>query len=251
MKDSPAGLIPFNPNLQDTPGWVSLSSKKKDELFEIARENHQFRQMKDLGAFGELMTMYRASQVLEGEQDVRFIDYVRQIYSDKHFRTALRKEKAFAEVAGTIPAAVLKRWSSATSGVLESFEGIAKAALGDIRNAAREMAQLTVSTERDAEKYMVLINDKLLENRKKKGKPVSKTQSLAEKMATNAIIHYIRDAGLKTSAEKRAFLTRVIGWVMEAQAVSGALKAIHRIPIPDGLLIRRGRPRKKRPEGEK
>jgi hypothetical protein len=53
----------------------------------------------------------------------------------------------------------------------------------------------------------------------------------------------MRAASLQTSAQKRNWLTRIMGWVMEAQAVTGTLRA-GRIAIPDGILVRRGRPRK-------
>ena len=244
MKDS--GSTQLIPNLQDTPGWVSLSSKKRDELFAIALDNHQFRQMKGLGEFGELMTMYQAAQVLEGE-GVQLRDFIARLYPERHYRTVLRKEKAFEEFAARIPGAVLKRLSGLGTEVLSRFDRIASAALGDIRNAVREMPQLPAATQGDAEKYLAELDGKLLERQKRKGKPVKKDASLAEKMAANAVLHYMRDAGLKTSAEKRQFLIRVVGWVMEAQAVHGTLRA-GRIPIPDGILIKRGRPPKKRPQ---
>jgi hypothetical protein len=52
----------------------------------------------------------------------------------------------------------------------------------------------------------------------------------------------MRMAKLKTSAEKRHWMQRVLGWAMEAEAVSGTMRA-GRIAIPDGVIIRRGRPR--------
>lgn len=250
MKDDKSHEIAvFIPGLKDTPGWIALSRKKQDELLEITSDNHQFRQMKGLGEFGEVLTMYRAAQLLEGEE-MQLRDYVRRIYEDKHERTVLRKEKAFAEIAGRIPGPVLKRLGSLGADVLGRFDRIAAAALGDIRNALLELPALPASTEKDAEKYLAELDGKLLEQRKKKGKPVPKDTSLAEKMATNALNHCGRDAGLKTSAEWRRYYQRVVGWSMEANGVAGMLR-VARVSIPDGILIKRGRPPKKRPQSEK
>ena len=63
-------------------------------------------------------------------------------------------------------------------------------------------------------------------------------------MAANSASNYIRSCGLATSAQKRQWLTKVVGWAMEAQAVSGHISAT-RTSIPGGVLVPLGRPRKK------
>ncbi len=50
----------------------------------------------------------------------------------------------------------------------------------------------------------------------------------------------IGEAGLKTPAEKRAWLKRAVGYLMEVRAIEGAIAA-ERILIPDGWLPKRGR----------
>jgi hypothetical protein len=244
-KSPESGVIAvFVPGLPDTPGWLRLSRKKQDALLEHTSHIQQNRQLQMLGEFGELMELYQVQQLLEGEE-MKMSNYLRTIYPDRHQRTIDRKREVFAEFVASIPASVIKRLGSATTEMMGRFERIAHAALGDIRNAVRELPQLPASTEKDAENYLEALDTKLLEHRqlKRKGKPLHHDEQLAAKMATNAVLHYLRACGLKTSAEKRKFLTRIMGWVMEAQAVSGTLRA-GRIPIPDGIIIRRGRPRK-------
>lgn len=243
-KSSEAGVIAvFVEGLQDTPGWIALSRKKQDELLEHTSHIQQYRGMQWLGEFGELMELTQVQQLLEGEEMVMG-EYLKRLYPLQHQRTIQRKQKVFAELAATIPNPILKKITTLGQDVMARFDRIASAAVGDIRNALREMPILPVSTNQDAEKYLALLDGKLLEERKQRHKigitPPDKT--LAEKMATNALIHYMRDAKLKTSAEKRQFLTRVIGWTMESQAIHGTLRA-GRIVIPDGLIIRRGRPK--------
>ena len=234
----------FVPELPHTPGWIALSPKKRDALLLHTSHIQQNRQMQMLGEFGELMELYHVQQLLEGEE-MKMSDYLRQIYPERHQRTIDRKREVFAEFAAKVPVGMMKRLGSVNSKMLTRFDRIANAALGDIRNAVRELPALPVQNDKDAEKYLQELDTKLLEHRqlKRKGKPLHQDEKMAAKMATNALLNYLRSCNLKTSAQKRQFLTRVMGWVMEAQAISGTLRA-GRITIPDGVLIRRGRPRK-------
>lgn len=199
--------------------------------------------MQRLGEFGELLELTQVQQLLDGES-MKMGDYLRRLYPDKAARTIFRKQQAFAELAATIPNSVLKRITGLGQDVLLKFDRISTAALGDIRNAIREMPLLPVSTDKDAEKYLTELNGKLIEERKHRRKvgKVKEDETYAAKMATNALIHYLRGTKLTTSAEKRQWLTRVVGWVMEAQAIPRTMQ-ISRVPIPDGIIIRRGRPR--------
>lgn len=243
-KTSEAGVIAvFVEGLQDTPGWVTLSRNKQDALLEHTSHIQQNKQLQMLGEFGELMELHQVQQLLEGE-DMKMVDYLRRLYPDKHKRTIDRKREAFAQVVANIPYSVLKRLTSLGVDVLSRFDRIAHAALGDIRNAVRELPALPASTEKDVEKYLENLDSKLLENwqRKSKGLTRHRNEDDASKFAANAVINYMRSCGLNTSAEKRHFLKRVVGWTMEAQAVSGSIN-VARVPIPDGMLIRRGRPR--------
>jgi hypothetical protein len=223
---------------------MALSRKKQDALLEHTSHIQQNRQLQMLGEFGELMELYQVQQLLEGEE-MKMSDYLRRIYPDRTQRTIDRKREAFSQLAANIPAPVMKRLASLGTDVLSRFDRIANAALGDIRNAVRELPQLPATTEKAAEKYLEDLDTKLLEHRqlKRKGKPLHQDEELAAKMATNAVLNYLRACGLKTSGQKRHWLTRIMGWVMEAQGVTGTLRC-GRIAIPDGIIIRRGRPRK-------
>lgn len=236
----------FVPGLPSTPGWVKLSQKKRDELLQITSDVQQFRGMKSLGEIGELMKLAQAKELLEGEE-MQMWDYLRQLYPDVHLRTMYRKQADFNEFVKGIHPTSLKRLVAVLNKVPDRFENIAKAVLGDLKNALREVPELAqpASTTQEVLDRFGKLEVKLLEQRqaRRKGTKVKKDRTLAEKMATNAFIHYDREAGLETSAERRSFATKVVGWYMEACAVSGSLKNIHRTPIPDGVIIRRGRPK--------
>jgi hypothetical protein len=248
MEDSktPSGVIAvFVPGLEETPGWLALSRKKQDALLEHTSHIQQNRQLQMLGEFGELMELYQVQELLDGEE-MKMTDYLRRTYPDKHIRTIQRKQEVFAELVKTIPTSVMKRLTSIGADALGRFDRIANAALGDIRNAVKELPALPATTDKGAEKYLEELDSKLLEHRQRKraGRTLHQDEQLAARMAANSLSNYIRSCGLATSAQKRQWLTKVVGWAMEAQAVSGHISAT-RTSIPGGVLVPLGRPRKK------
>jgi hypothetical protein len=234
----------FVEGLQDIPGWITMSRKKQDAMLQITSDVQQFHGMRQLGEFGELLRLTEAEQLLEGEE-MKMADYMRLLYPDKHKKTIERKLQVFGQIVANIPHSKLKSLSALGADVLSRFERIAHAALGDIRNAVRELASLPSSTEQNPEKYLEALDTQLSQQRKKKSKALTRHRDVndAAKFIANALIHYARSSDAETSAERRHLLTRAVGWAMEALAIGGTIH-ITRVPIPDGVLIRRGRPRK-------
>lgn len=233
----------FVPKLPDTPGWVALPYAKQQEIVEHTSRVQQFRRMQRLGEFGELVELTQVNQLLEGEE-LKMLDYLRVVYPDHNWRTLYRKQQAFQEVATHIPNSVLKKIAGVNEEVLGKFERITSAPLGEIQRVLREMPILPLTTDKAAEQYLLEVDNKLLEERQdryKKGR-IRFDDNQAAKAATNAVLHYMKKIKLKTSADNRQFLKRVFGYVMEARGVPGTLQVV-RVPIPDGVIIRRGRPK--------
>jgi hypothetical protein len=205
--------------------------------------------MQRLGEFGDFIELIQVNQLLEYEE-MQLSDYLRIVYPAFSERTIARKQKSIQELSAHIPNSVLKRIAALGQDVLAKFDRISSAAVGDIRNAIIfEMPRLPLSTDKDAEKYLEELGTKLLEERKHrraKGK-VKEDDEQAAKKATNDVLRRLRATGLKESVDKRQWLGRVFGWVMEAEALQGTLRP-RRIPVPDGIHARRGRPPKKRIE---
>jgi hypothetical protein len=232
----------FVPGLEDTPGWQALSRKKQDSLLEHASHIQQNRQLQMLGEFGELMEIHKIQELLEGEE-MKMTDVLRRIYPDRSLRTIQRKHEVFAQIVHAIPPAVRKRLDTIDIDTLGRFDRIANAALGDIRNAARELPKLVARTDKAAQKYLQDLDSKLLEHRQqRRAKPLHQNGEHAARMAANSLSNYIRSCGLVTSDDKRQWLVLVVGWVMEAQAVPGSISA-SRLSIPGGKLVPLGRPR--------
>lgn len=233
----------FQARLDELPGWNTLSAKKQGELYEHTTRIHSYDQMERMGKFGKLVELVNVHLLLEGEE-MRMEPYVARIYPTDHERTIKRKVQALGEISARIPKPILEEISSVGQDVLSKYDHLLSAALGDIRNAVIEMPLLPVSTEMKAEVFLEKLDGKVSEERKNRPQiaKIKKSRSFAEQGAANALIHYMRLAELKTSAEKRQFLQRAVGWAMEAMAVHGTLRA-GRVSLPDGVGRPVGRPR--------
>lgn len=233
----------FVPGLPDTPGWVALPYKKQQAIVEHTSRIQQNRKLQLYGEIGELMELHEVEQLLEGEQ-MKMRSYLTKLYPDKTYRTISRKQKWFKELQTIAPPGAIKRLGAVIANHHDSFERITTAALGDIRNAIKEVPRLPASTEKDAEVYWQQVDTKILENRKRKakGKPLQKNEEEATKNLANAVIHFVNLTGLKTTAQRSKMLVRAIGWAMQNLGIGGTMRC-HQLPIPDGVLVRRGRPR--------
>lgn len=236
-------LAVYQPKLDSIPGWHSLDQKKQGELYEHTTHIHQYRQMQRMGAFGEMIELVGVNLLLDGE-DMGMEPYVAHLYPNDHERTIKRKVQALGEIATRIPKPILKQISEVGQDVLSKYDHLLSAALGDIRNAVNEMPLLSVSTEKKAEEFLEELDSKVQEERRARPQKAKlrKSRSFAEQACANAIIHYMRMADLKTSAERRQFLQRAVGWAMEAMAVHGTLRA-GRVSLPEGVGRPVGRPR--------
>lgn len=241
-KESDAPLL-FVEGLDSTPGWVVLPYDKQKQIVEHTSHVQRFRQMQRLGEFGELVELTQVHQILEGE-DMEMKNFLRVVYPDHSERTIYRKLQVFQEVSTHIPNSVLKKIGGLNEEVLTNFENITTAPIGEIRRVLKQMPMLPLTTDKAAEQYLAEVNEKLSHDRRKRAKGKRVDDDFAAKMATNGVLHYMKQTKLTTSAEKRQFLKRVFGWIMEAQAIPGTISTT-RLAIPEGLLIRRGRPRSK------
>jgi hypothetical protein len=213
--------------LQHTHGWVNLSPKKQDELLEHTSYLQKYRLVRRLGEFGELLELTQVQQLLDGEE-MEMSDYLRLIYPKHHQRTIFRKQAIFEDLAATIPNSILRRITAMGQDVIGKFDRIATAALGDIRNAIKEMPLLPVTTDKPAQKYLEEIEGKLAEerrNRRKIGHRPENDEILAAEKASQDVLKYLRSCGFERTAQKRQWLVRVVGWVMEDQEIKGTLHA--------------------------
>lgn len=233
----------YTPDLSAIPGWVSMNRGQQDWLLEQDSQAHQLQRLEGMSAISGALKLIEIEAGLQGTE-MSFTSYLRGSFGQSE-RTAWRRVKDFKELAKHMPPAVIKAIASNGSNLLR---GVSGSGVRDLISAAKELPPPKSANDKVIEGYIT--NDlrgklrEIRQERRPKG-PIKLTDEMSAKMALHSVIRYMRVAKMKTSAEKRHWLTRVLGWAMEAEAVSGTLRA-GRIPIPDGTLIRRGRPRKKK-----
>ena len=198
--------------------------------------------MQVLGHFGKVLELMQLCQSLDDE--TRIDNHLRVLYPAYTQRTIARKRQVYQKLSARVPNSILQRITGLEQDVLAKFDHIPTAPLGDILNALHKMPLLDICTDKDPQKYLEELNSELLEERiKRRAKgQAHKEELVAAKKATSAVLNCLRSCNLTTRAQKRQWLMRVLGWVMESQAIPGTL-CVSRISIPEGVLIRRGRPR--------
>lgn len=195
--------------------------------------------MEGLGALGACVELTDVEKGLKGER-FTMKEYMRTVFGQSE-RTAWRRLADYRELR--------THWSEKVieSVVQNGLRGASGIGVRDLINVAKALPAPKSRDEKVIEGFINTdVREKIRSQRQDrgKGKTLTFTEAEAAKMALNAMLRYIRSVNLETSAQKRKWLTRVMGWVLEGEAVSGTMR-VGRISIPDGVIIKRGRPRKK------
>jgi hypothetical protein len=232
----------YSPDLSAIPGWVSMNRGQQDWLMEQDTQAHQFQRLEGMSAISGCLKLIEIEAGLQGTE-MSFTSYLRGSFGQSE-RTAWRRVKDFKELAKHMSPGVIKAIAANGSNLLR---GVSGSGIKDLISAAKQLPPPKNANDKVIEGYIANdLRDKLREirqERRPKG-PIKLTDEMSAKMGFNALLRYGRKARMKTSAEKRHFYTRIFGWVMEVEAISGTLR-VGRITLPEGLLIRRGRPRKR------
>lgn len=231
----------YVPELTNTPGWVSLTQGQKEWLQQRTSNIQQYRKMEGMAAIAGCIELIDVEEGLKGT-NMSMTNYIRTVFGHSE-RTAWRKLKDFKELRKYLPPQVIRTIAAQGNTLLKGASGVGPK---ELLAAAKQLPAPSTKDEKTIEGY--IMNDlrtKLKEQRSDRRaapRQLTITEEHAAKMALHSLLRYMRMAKLKTSAEKRHWMQRVLGWAMEAEAVSGTMRA-GRIAIPDGVIIRRGRPR--------
>lgn len=243
VKKEELNVVRFQSNLNDLPGWNTLDTKTQGLLYEVKRNMFERQRLRALGEFGDMIDLNRVERALEGKE-VKMKDFMRDIYPGVDESSITRKLAVFREIVSTVPSDMLEEVMTIDSETLSHFSRIKEARPGDVLSAARELPPFTVGQKRDPAKYLAALDEKIAElrsNISRKGKEIMDKRA-AQKMLANSVIHYAHAASVRTSSQAIGFLQTPIGWAMESLGVHGVIR-IKRLPIPDGVIVRRGRPR--------
>lgn len=237
----------YSPDLSAIPGWVSMNRGQQDWLMEQDTQAHQFQRLEGMSAISGCLKLIEIESGLQGTE-MSFTSYLRGSFGQSE-RTAWRRVKDFKELAKHMSPAVIKAIAANGSNLLR---GVSGSGIKDLISAAKQLPPPKNANDKIIEGYIANdLREKLREMRRERRPkaPITLTDEMSAKMALHSVLRYGRKAKMKTSAEKRHFYTRVFGWVMEAEAISGTLR-VGRISIPEGTLIKRGYP-KGRPRRKK
>lgn len=239
-KDGAELTSPFH-DLPEIPGWHDLSREQQDSLYAHKRNIEEYEQIRQFGELGVVVELYKAQQEIKGTR-MHIGGLIRTLYKGKTQRTVDRKLNDFREIADGLPPQLIDQWQDIGREALEKHSSLARASLGEIKAALRKMLELPPPPGKTLDAVLGQLNTQLSTDRKDRRKDIHKDQDECGKMAANALINYIRSCGLRTSADKRHWLRRVVGWTMEAHAVTGTVST-ERVSYPEGVNPPRGRPR--------
>lgn len=241
-KDGGEIIRPFK-DLPEIPGWQDLTRQQQDSLYAHKRNIEEYEQIRQFGELGVVVELYKAQQEIKNTK-MQIGGLIRTLYRGKTQRTVDRKLSDFKEIADGLPPQLIDQWQAIGKETLEKYSSLARASLGEIKSAMKKMLELPAPTGKTLDAVLVQLNTQLATDRKDRRKEVHKDKDESAKAAANDLINYLRSSGITTSAEARQWLRHVVGWTMEARAVTGTVST-ERLPYPEGVNPPRGRPRLK------
>ena len=229
----------FVPGLPSTPGWTSLSQERRDWLLERTESIAKYRRQQAVGAVGEARELARVQAGLEGTS-MKMGSYLSTMYG-KSERTAWKRLQDYRELQKVMPEEAIDALVNNTDGFLAGSAGLGA---GDVIRAAKALPPPKSKEPKVIEGYLGSLREKLKEERRTRRAGHRRLDpDDGIKMVVLLTRKIFREAKIATSAEGRAFLRKMVGYIMEDRAIPGSVTA-ERTIIPDGFMPRRGRPRK-------
>ena len=229
----------FAPILPTTKEWSTLAQKDRDWILEhTSNAITNFRQsgLKAIQCCAEVAMI---QNFLEGKP-LTFTTWMKSVFPDEASeRTGWRWLKNYKELRGSASdSAILYLAESGISGMNNLGQR-------EILTAVKRLPPPKGSDKKQLESWKNKVGETVRELRRSRrsGKPRKLDEEEALKVFILTGRRLLRECGLKTSAEQRAWLKRGTGMIMELRAIPGTVTT-ERIPVPDGFLPQVGRPRK-------
>lgn len=234
-------LATITPNLEQAPGWMALSQEKRDWLTTKTANITNYKRLEGLAALGGSIELEEVERALKSEP-MSFTTYVRTVYGSSA-RTAFRRLADLKELRKHWNDSVIK--GIASNGAMW-LRGAAGSGMKDVINVARELPAPRTNEPAVIEGFVSRkVREKLREQRRHRrtGAVLRLDEEGSVRAALNALLRYMRAARLHNAAGKKKWLIRVVGMAMENQVIPGPI-TVNRLDVPDGYILRRGRPRK-------
>lgn len=243
----------YRPDLPKTHGWANLSDTKKTWLQEKTSKIEQFKQTRGIADIGICKVLIEVEAGLEGEA-MSIHDYLETEFHQSP-RAAYRAMSDFRDLLKALPKKAANTFLDvlAIEGEL-LLSGSSRIGMKRITEAIKD---ITIPNSDDEEIMRKTIQGPLrgkireIRSAHRTGKVVNRPVEEAKRAIFNFANKIMRATkGLKTSADNVEFLETIVGWVMEARAVSGILKC-KRLSIPDGVIAKVGYPKGKQRKPKK
>lgn len=232
----------FVPGLNNTQGWVALSREKQDQLLRRTSNIIQYKRMEGLGAIGACIELAEVERLLANES-MSMRSYIHTVFGASA-ATAYRRLADLKELRKHWDDKLIEAVASKGATLLRGASGVG---MKDLIRVAKALPPPKSREDKVIEGYVTNhVRKHIADDRSQRRKGKATLRFDAEesaKMAFNHVLRILRSTNIKTSAEQRKWLMLVVGWTMEARAISGTLRC-GRISIPEGTIAKVGRPRK-------
>lgn len=243
----------FAPGLENTPGWSSLSRTDQDWLLEQTSGWLNEAETEGLAAMRGSVRLLKIDLWLE-ERKMPMKAYIRTVCQQTHLSegtvwTRSRKIRELYDLWRNQK--LIDTFATKGKALLPGSSGIG---IGQLITVAKHLPAPKSEDPKVVEGFITnKVRPALKENRVKANTErlvIRYTKQEHLKMAFNELLSTMKSMRqakqVRTSAEKEEFLRTVVGMTMEAEAIPGIIR-IGRIPVPEGMIIRRGRPITKKP----
>lgn len=227
----------FVPALPNTPGWSAMNQKDREWLQEhTSNAVDNFRQsgFKAIQSCAEIALI---EQFLEGKP-MTMTNWMATCFGASE-RTGWRWLKSYKEMRGAASDDAILYLAE------QGISGLNSIQRGDIVSVIKRLPPPKDSDKKHLEEWRNSVGVELRKGRSGRRKSMRRLDpDEAMKTSITFRARLLREAKIGESAAQRAWLKKELGYLMEMRAVTGTVSA-ERVPIPDGFMPRRGRPRKR------
>lgn len=227
----------YVPQLPSTAGWVAMTQSDREWLQEHTSAALSLYRESGLKALQFCVELASIQNFLEGKS-MTFTNWVRSCFGSSE-RTAYNWLESYKKLlAVSTEPAILSLAQEGLAGV-QTIKGPR-----ELLPVLKALPAPKSADKKGLETWREKVSQELRSRRSKVRKRVplklDKEDSLRSYVVTTRRL--IRECGLETSADVRAWLKRGGGYLFQMFAVSGSI-TVERTPIPDGWLPQVGRPK--------
>lgn len=232
----------YDDKLPLTPGWTALPEEDKEWLQKTHSDDLHMGQAETIISVSRALHLYDVEQRLQGKT-MKISHYIKTRYGGNYAMgwERLKKIKLIIEKRGE----TFVRAFLSDKGV-EIFKGATTVGLGDLLNAVKQLPAPKSNDPKTIEGQLMDVRKKVTEDRANRVK--GRATKLKDEDAITIMFRQDKNVldktkGFGTTAERKAVLKTLVGYLMQFYAIGGKLECVP-LSIPEGVEGHVGRPRK-------